>query len=113
MRNVNKSTVPAAGYARFWCAEHKKYKGVPHQRYEIGDKVNFTLKGNPAYDLKGSIQSIDTRGVLEVAGPTRYYRCTPENVTPDWAPPPLVYFHHGKCWCDIAPEPEPAGEAVQ
>lgn len=96
---------------KFYCTKCKKYKGIPHQKHQIYDQVNITVKGcrGSAFNLVGTVIAIDVRGVLTVQGPTRNYRFSGEDATPIWAPTPINYLNPGKCWCPIE-ESNEAGE---
>lgn len=98
---------------KFFCLPCKKLKGVPVQQYTLHEKVNFTVPGgggHPAFNQVGSIQLIQG-SLLFIAGATREYRISRDEVTPVWAPSPLMYKTMGKCWCDIDPEYLPGGAA--
>lgn len=98
---------------KFFCQACKKFKGIPHcyRKYSVGQQVNFTQKGgggHPARSLTGSIQKI-IGPKLNIAGPTSFFDVHVDNVTPIWAPSPMLYSTMGQCWCDIDPEYLPRG----
>lgn len=95
--------------SKFYCATHNKYKAIPRQSYQDGDRVNYILKGHgghPATNAKGSVQLIQGN-LLHIAtdhGKNIKLINELESVTPYWAPSPLQYAT-GKCWCAIEAEP--------
>lgn len=97
---------------KFFCQECKKYKGIPREylRYYLGDQVNYIVPGvrGIATNHIGSIQYINGQS-LKIASGTKYINRHINDVTPLWAPTPLMYDTMGKCWCDINPEYLPGG----
>ena len=92
---------------QFFCATHRKLKGFALPTYQIGEQVNYTVPGNGghvAHNQIGTIESIDMRGVLTIKGPGRPVTHYKSDVTPAWAPSPLLYKSHGKCECFFDPE---------
>lgn len=91
---------------KFFCQACKKIKGIPHnhRRYAEGQKVNFTQKGvrGVAINRVVSINSINGQQLMLDIG-TKLLPQHISNVTPEWAPSPLIYSTMGQCWCDIDP----------
>lgn len=97
---------------KFYCATHNKFKAIPRQSYQDGDRVNYILKGrggHPATNAKGSVQLVQGNllHIATDAGKNIKLINELESVTPDWAPSPLQYFNPGKCWCEIVEVAEP------
>lgn len=99
---------------KFFCQSCKKIKGIPHnhRRYVEGQKVNFTQKGvrGVAINRVASINSISGQQLMLDIG-TKLIPQHMDNVTPEWAPSPLMYSTMDKCWCDIDPTFLPGGIA--
>lgn len=98
--------------AKFFCQTCHKYKGIPREylRYYEGDQVNYTVPGarGIATNHVGPIQYVNGQS-LKIASGTKYINRHINDVTPRWAPTPLMYDTMGQCWCDIDPEYLPGG----
>lgn len=97
--------------SKFYCSTHNKYKAIPRQKYEDGDRVQYNQKGrggHPATTAKGSVQLVQGNLLHVATDSGKNIKLTNEleSVTPEWAPSPLQYINSGKCWCDIV-EAEP------
>lgn len=97
---------------KFFCQACKKIKGIPHshRRYVEGQKVNFTQKGvrGIAVNRVVPISIINGQQLMLDIG-TKLIHQHISNVTPEWAPSPLIYSTMGHCWCDIDPAYLPGG----
>lgn len=91
---------------RFYCEAHKTWKAIPLPTYQIGDRVNYTMRGHgghPATNQKGHVQIIQGK-LLTVAtdhGKVIKLYNDLETVTPDGMPAPKDYLNPGKCFCEI------------
>lgn len=96
---------------QFFCSTHRKLKGFALPTYQIGEQVNYTVPGtggHVAHNQIGIIENIDMRGVLRIKGPGKPVFHHKGDVTPAWAPSPLLYKNHGKCECFFDPAEEAA-----
>lgn len=99
---------------QFYCQKHKQWKAIPLPKYQVGDCVNYTLRGHgghPATNQKGHVQLMVGK-LLTVA--TEHGKLIKlyndlESVTPDWAPHPKNYLNPGKCFCEIRAEVQQDG----
>lgn len=85
---------------KFFCTKHGKYKAIPYQDYSEGQAVNYTVAGRAAYTKVGHIQQIQ-HNLLIIATATKNIKRSKDDVTPIWAPSPLMYSLRGKCWCEV------------
>lgn len=97
---------------KFYCAAHDKYKAIPRQTYADGDRVQYILKGRggyPATNARGSVQLVQGNTILVATDSGKNIKLLNQldAITPDWAPSPLQYLNHGKCWCEIVEVAEP------
>ena len=101
--------------SKFYCAQHDKYKAIQRPIYEVGDRMQYILKGHggyPATNARGNVQLVQGNMIHVATDHCKNIKLLNqlETITPDWAPSPLIYLQRGKCWCPVV-EPETAQQA--